>query len=182
MDSSLNIEDIFSLLFFVTLFVAIAETLLITFWNRFYFQLGIPILKYSAKCKSISFGITEARLNKIDDDKSLAKIGFRNYSTNVFMFCESYFSNNKNARGGYTLLMRGMLYIDEEDSQVTVYGILNTYPIVFLALSGFYAFSEQSFVILLFLSVLVFEIIIYFVQLKRYKSIARRVASIIDQK
>jgi len=97
------------------------------------------------------------------------------------VFCESYFSNSKNARGLYTLLMRGMLYIDEEDSQVTVYGILNTYPILFLALSGFYALSEQSFVMLLFLPVLVFEIIIYFVQLKRYKSVARRVASIIDQ-
>ncbi len=181
MDTSLIPEDIFTLLFFVTFFVAITETLLIIFWNKFYFQLGIPIFKYSVKCNPSTFRVTEERLNRIDDNRTLAKIGFKNYSNDVFMFVESYLQKSKSVRGGYTLLMRGMLYIDDEDSQVTVYGLLNTYPILFLALSGFYAPLEQSFVISFFLPVLVFEIIIYFVQLKRYKSIARRVALIIDE-
>ncbi len=181
MGAFLTSEDIFSLLFFVTLFVALAETLLITFWNKFYFQLGIPIFKYSVKCKPITFGISEERLNKIDDDKSLAKIGFRNYSTNVFMFRESYGQKSKNARGGYTLLVRGMLYIDDEDSQITVYGILNTYPILFLIFSALYAFSNSIYGISFFIFVLGFEVLVYFIQLKRYKSIARRAALIQEE-
>lgn len=181
MDNFLIAEDVFTILFVVTCFVAISETLLITFWNRFYFELGIPIFKYSAKYDSNTIKIKEERLNKIEDNKSLAKIYFKKYSENVFMFRESYSQKSKNARGGYTLLVRGMLYIDDEDSQITVYGILNTYPILFLIFSAFYAFSGSIYGISFFIFVLGFEVLVYFIQLKRYKSIAQRAALIQEE-
>jgi len=173
-------EDIFTFLFIVALANSILETLFIIFWNKTYFPLGIPLLKYSSKYNSISNTINLKRLNMIDDDKALAKIIFKEHSSNTFMFRESFSFKDNELRGGYSLLIRGMLYIDVEDSQITIYGILNTFPIVFILTFAIIGLFSSALGFIIFLILLIFETSIYFTQTKRYKSIARRVASIID--
>lgn len=136
------------------------------------FEFGIPLFNSTAKFSTSEFSLDADKLNQIDYDKKFSQIIFKKHSENSYMFRESLKASFNTGRIGLGILVRRMLYINEETSQIKVQVILNTFPILYFLLLVWYSF-EESFLMPRFLFSLAVSIVSIAYLVRFYKKFTR---------
>lgn len=180
MDNPVSLLDSewFIIVYTSLILITILEFIAIFTWSKSFFDLGILVFQYSSKIRGIPQKVTEKQLNKFDDAEDLVRIKYKEKEEDVFMFREYASFFNKDLRQSSGGAVRGMLYIDHEDLNITIYGILNTQPVIFFVIMIGLSIQGFSFAIVLCILSFVFTLFGIRLQFNRYSSVARRVANI----
>jgi hypothetical protein len=178
---------------YLSLFLIIiaAEVFLNATWNKFYFRLGIPILRRRTDVKNAELVLdaTVMRTTFIEGEQEALPIRFHDLKSNAVIFREGLnLPNPKSKRVVYSPLMRGILKFDPSQGQIVLVGLLNWSYLISFPLIVFSLFDDvlvtgaeippTRFVVLAFMLVMVGTI--YRTQRNRFIAVADAAASIWD--
>src|SRR4029079_2550212 len=112
--------------------VALIETILSLTWNRFYFTIGVPILRIDLQAFSPGAPVpTSAALEVRVAESRFPPMVFRQLASDSYGFRERAWGGF--LRFSYTPVMHGLLQFDKLGARVRFTGLLNWFVVVFTA-------------------------------------------------
>jgi len=169
-------------IFFISIILFVVEQFLYIFFNKWYYQNGIPVIHFSVNIIGNSSQIpTVEKINLTLLDSEWIKFKLKEISKGKIAFRESL--PQWKIRNLYTPIMRGYLYYDHSNSKIEVYGLLMWSVCIGVALIMISIFIIGNFLgILIGIILIVIDFIvltlIYTVQYRRYKEFAHIISKI----
>ena len=167
--------DIHGNLFLAVLGLALIEVFLWGTFNRFYFTIGIVILRHEVRASSAAVIPAAGELESRLGGSVLPSLVFRPLYSGQYAFRERVWSGF--FRLGYTPVMHGLLVFDRTTSRVRVLGLANWFMLGFAGFIIYVAYSlgVPGIPIIVFLVVLLGAI--YVIQARRFREVANVAAA-----
>lgn len=143
--------------------VAIAEVVLASNWNRFYFTVGLPVFVRRIERRSLA-DVSLDQLQRSSKTATAAPLMFRQIGPDLIAFREEVF-------GQYIPVMRGVIRHDPAEASVSVRGLLNWFV---LAAAVVLVVTLRRGVILVLPYFLAAFAVLYFIQVVRFNRVAKQ--------
>jgi len=171
------------ILFFVSIIISVVEQFLYIFFNKWYYQNGLPVIHFTVNINRNDSQVpTVEKINLTLLDSERIKFKLKEITEGKIAFREALFQWN--IVNFYTPIMRGYLYYDNSNSKIEVYGLLMWNVLIgtllFMMVSIFIVGNLLGIIIGFLLIGIYFLIItfIYSVQRRRYEEFASIISKI----
>ena len=115
--------ELLVLFFFIVLILSVVEEFLFIFFNKWYYQHGIPVLHFTVNLMGESLHIpTVEKINLVLLDSERIKFKLKEISRGKILFREAIFQWK--ISNFYHPIMRGSLHYDQSNQKIEIYGLL----------------------------------------------------------